>query len=329
MRTYFDFNLKGKRLFPYMFAGWVLMLGVGALSYYWQKTHSEPVFFDAALWKSIGFSMAVNFLSSMVSMFLLFFIVSYTIKGLSYREAGFVCEHDFKEYFWIVLKGSLLTMVTFGIYYPWFLTRVIRYFASNTFFRFNEFRFEGSPMSLFGLIVIFAVLPMIGLGIAVSVMVASTVMGLEPALWTYLVVLAVLFLMAMFLSLYVRWFIDFSYGPKRITADVGLWHSAWFMFGQVILLVLTSGFYGPMFILRVWRYYIGRTVLGEETVEDKFGFSLLPWRDYFYLLWQGFLTVITLGIYGAWAYANIAGRIFRRTYVDVVEEQKIPMPAAE
>ncbi len=327
MRSYFDFNLKGRQIFPYVIAGWIIIAGVAVFNYFWFKSHPVPSpFFDKAFFASQAVSAVTGLLTIVASLLVVFFPVTYTIKSISLRGEGFTCEHNFRDYLWIVVKGGLLTVVTFGIYFPWLLAKVVRYFTSNTFFRYNEFRFEGSSMNLFAIMVLLIVLPAVLMSVAVSVVVLSMVTGGDPPLWLYIAFIAEFLFVAMFVSLYIKWLLNFSYGYKRITADVNFWHSSWFLFGQMLLVVATLGLYAPMFILRLHRYYVGRLVLGDGIVEDKFGFSMSPWKDYFYVLGQLLLAIITVGIYGAWAYANIMTRLLSKSFVEVVEEQKIPMP---
>lgn len=327
MRSYFDFNLKGKQIFPYLIAGWLIIAAVAVFYYLWARAHPvPPVFFDGEFIAANIVMMVSCLLLGISSLLVNYFVITSTIKAISLRGEGFTCEHNFREYLWIVVKGSLLTIVTLLIYLPWFIKKMVRYFASRTYFRYNEFRFDGSGMNLFAIIILSVILPAVLMYFAVAAMVLSMISGNDPPVWFYLVMIAAYFVLAMFASLYVKWFVNFSYGPKKITAHVGFWHSSWFMFGQMLLLVVTFGLYTPMFILRTYRYYAGRLVLGDEIVEDRFGFSMSPWKDYFYVLGQLLLTVVTLGIYGAWAYAKIATRIFSKSYVEVVEEQKIPMP---
>lgn len=330
MRSYFDFNLKGRRIFPYVIAGWIVIAAVAVLYCFWLGAHPVPSpFFDKAFFASQAVSIAAGLLMLIASLLVAFFTVTFTIRAISLRGEGFTCEHNFRDYLWIVVKGSLLTLVTLGIYFPWLVTKVMRYFASNTYFRYNEFRFDGSAMNLFAVMVIFVVLPAVLMSVAFSSIVLYMISGSALPVWFYVALAAAYLISAMFVSLYIKWFINFSYGPKRITAAVKFWHSTWFLFGQILLLIVTAGLYTPMFILRTYRYYVGRLVLGDETVEDRFGFSMSPWKDYFYVLGQLFLTVVTIGIYGAWAYTKVATRLFSRSFVEVVEEQKIPMPETD
>ena len=92
-------------------------------------------------------------------------------------------------------------------------------------------------------------------------------------------------------------------------------------------MLVTLGLYYPMALLRVWRYYVGRLVLGREEVEDRFGFTMQPGRNYLFVLGQLLLTVVTFGLYFPWAYARVASLLVGRSYVEVQEERgREPMP---
>jgi uncharacterized membrane protein YjgN (DUF898 family) len=52
------------------------------------------------------------------------------------------------EYFRIWIVNLLLTMVTFGIYYPWAKVRKLKYFYNNTHIDGNAFDFHGEPKKM-------------------------------------------------------------------------------------------------------------------------------------------------------------------------------------
>ena len=66
---------------------------------------------------------------------------------------------------------------------------------------------------------------------------------------------------------------------------------------------------------------------GREEVEDRFGFTMQPGRNYLFVLGQLLLTVVTFGLYFPWAYARVASLLVGRSYVEVQEERgREPMP---
>lgn len=314
-----------------MFAGWIATMlivffvilrgksGVGG---------GNELLFGFPYFVTVLVDMAVRFCTLLAGMLPAFFVIKYVIEGISYAEEKFETDYNFREFLMLSLQGALLTAVTFGIYAPWFITKVIKYFAGKTYFRYNAFTFNGKPFMLFSLMIVLSIVPSMLLSTLGGIASASlmTTGALTLAKWIPLLAIIVLFLSCIFSGFAGRWFIDFSYGPKIITSTVNGWHAGFFMFGQMLLSIVTIGFYVPMYMLRSYRYFMKRTVLGDEIVEDQFGFTLNAWRDYGCVLGHSLLTIITLGIYLPWWYAKVAKRMFTQTYIELVEEQKISMP---
>ena len=65
--------------------------------------------------------------------------------------------------------GMILTMITFGIYFPWFLVSLNKYIYANTTLKAEKgdvrFEFTGSGGQLFGIWIVGVILTMITLGI--------------------------------------------------------------------------------------------------------------------------------------------------------------------
>jgi uncharacterized membrane protein YjgN (DUF898 family) len=338
MRNYFDFKLKGSQIFLYVLAGWVVMAAltlVFALPYVGMAVSGEvPAIKErlldtAYLWSVIAF-LGIAFAAIVVNYVVLFYIVKATVGGLSIGEDRFVPQYDPGRYVWLVVGGAFLSVITLGIYFPWFVTRMLRYFAENTSFRFNTFNFRGKGMALFGIIVLAMVLPVFLAALGVAALgVSASAFGRQPSrevLWGFLIMFAMLFMAALYIALTIRWVFKFSYGSKRVTTDMKLIPAAFYIMGQSFLVMITMGLYGPMCMLRMYGYVVGHMVLGDEIVEDRFGFTLDVWKDYFFVLGQGLLTIITVGIYWPWAYARISTRLFTHSYVETVEERRMPMP---
>ena len=338
MRNYFDFKLKGSQIFLYVLIAWaaVIILAItsslpdirAALS--GEIIRPEERLLDVAYMWDVFASLGLLLAQTVIGYGVMFFIVRATVAGLSLGEDRFMPDYDFGRYVWLVVKGAFFSVITLGIYFPWFLARIMRYFAENTSFRFNTLNFNGKGLTLFGILVLTMVLPVFLLVAGLAAMGVSGYAFGESAmgiLWLLLIILfAFLFIMALSMSLTLKWFFDFSFGSKRIISDMKVMPAAFFIMGQVFLVFITAGLYCPMYMLRMYRYFVSHIILGDEIVEDRFGFTLNTWRDYFFVLGQVLLTIITLGIYWSWAYAGISTRLFTHSYVEIVEEQKIPMP---
>lgn len=328
MRNYFGLDLKGGRLAGPFFIVWVLLVAGIALGMFGKR--SEFLDWDF-FWSVVSGVMSTVCVMSALCI-LAFFFVRGTVRALSLYGERFEADYDGRKYAALCAEGILLSLVTFGIYTPWFVARLVRYFCRNTFFRFKEFRFRSHGSDLFSYAVLLFVLPD-----CIPLLVAVFCAGwLSDYLSTdNLRVMIVLYVALTWLLksigtvLIIRWLTNFKYGDrKRIQSVAEAWRGGLFVFGQVVLSALTLGIYYPMALLRVWRYFAGRTVLGGDVVEDRCGFAMNPGEDYLVSLGQMLLCIVTFGIYFPWAYARIVGLLFRHTYVDTEQKPSEPMPPA-
>ena len=229
--------------------------------------------------------------------------VQATLRGSSLYGEAIETEYDPKRYLRLCAKNILLSVVTCGIWLPWMVVSLIRYFASPVIHRLflcEEPIYRGRGSVLFAYGVLFGVVPVVIIPFAAACFVLTGGMAVSGVL---LLIVAV-GLLACLKALTLRYFVNFEVGRKRLCTTIRSWRAGGFVFGQFLLLVLTCGIYAPMALLRIWRYYADRTVLGEERVEIRFGFSSNGLRDYGRLLLQWLLVAVTAGLYFPWGYAR-------------------------
>jgi len=65
-------------------------------------------------------------------------------RGLRFRFHGRV-----RSLYWLYLTGVPLTLLTLGIYFPWFYTRLHRYYMENSSYGSERFAFHGRGWDLF------------------------------------------------------------------------------------------------------------------------------------------------------------------------------------
>lgn len=331
MRNYFTLNLKGKDVWIPMMCVIILGIFVGMLTHLptilcgLRGSCSVPSVCESTvlgwdlLWSVLAFMGGiVGFM--VVVCIANFFITRKTVDGLSYKDAAFETDYNLKDYTWLVVKGTLLSVITFGIYSPWFITKLLNYFASNVTHNYNNMSFRGKPMTLLGIVVLFCVLPIVILPILFTLIFDNAlVLGMSLSM------IAIFVALLLYCVLAYRWLINFTYGNKRIVLKVSVGDGILFLLGQFLLMYITLGFYAPMAMLRIYRYFINRTVVGDEFIEGNFGMVLNPWRDWAYLWGQMLLCIVTLFIYSPWAYARISTRFIGKCYVDSVDKPKEPM----
>lgn len=331
MRNYFSCNIKGGKLFMPFIIFWLLLTGLVLADSIWFAPTSEmmPTIFNwAYIWKWAFNIMTLLLALSAMSLWL-YHCTRETIRSTSLEGDSFEPCYNSREYTMMCLKGVLLSTVTLGIYTPWFIKKLTAYFAENTAYNTNFFEFHGKGSSLFIYMVLLVAIPAFLYETVINeIAPLATFAMYQAGLTVTLVFILLVLLICFYEALYIRWYINMTYGRKRIMSSVQCGKAGWFIFGQVLLSGITLCLYLPMATIRIWRYYATRTVIGEDNIEKILGFSMTPKRDYFFILGQMLLTAITLGIYFPWGYARTMSRLIRQTYVETLEiTSSEPMPA--
>lgn len=310
---------------------WLLLTGLVLADSIWFAPTSEmmPTIFNwAYIWKWAFNIMTLLLALSAMSLWL-YHCTRETIRSTSLEGDSFEPCYNSREYTMMCLKGVLLSTVTLGIYTPWFIKKLTAYFAENTAYNTNFFEFHGKGSSLFIYMVLLVAIPAFLYETVINeIAPLATFAMYQAGLTVTLVFILLVLLICFYEALYIRWYINMTYGRKRIMSSVQCGKAGWFIFGQVLLSGITLCLYLPMATIRIWRYYATRTVIGEDNIEKILGFSMTPKRDYFFILGQMLLTAITLGIYFPWGYARTMSRLIRQTYVETLEiTSSEPMPA--
>ena len=331
MRNYFSCNIKGGKLFMPFIIFWLLLTGLVLADSIWFAPTSEmmPTIFNwAYIWKWAFNIMTLLLALSAMSLWL-YHCTRETIRSTSLEGDSFEPCYNSREYTMMCLKGVLLSTVTLGIYTPWFIKKLTAYFAENTAYNTNFFEFHGKGSSLFIYMVLLVAIPAFLYETVINeIAPLATFAMYQAGLTVTLVFILLVLLICFYEALYIRWYINMTYGRKRIMSSVQCGKAGWFIFGQVLLSGITLCLYLPMATIRIWRYYATRTVIGEDNIEKILGFSMTPKRDYFFILGQMLLTAITLGIYFPWGYARTMSRLIRQTYDETLEiTSSEPMPA--
>jgi uncharacterized membrane protein YjgN (DUF898 family) len=89
----------------------------------------------------------------------------YRLSRTSWRGIRFSFRGQAWRFILIFIKGSLLTGMTFGLYYPFFLTERQAFMVSHSYFGNERFEFNGRGRDLFGnyLLALLLTLPTLGL----------------------------------------------------------------------------------------------------------------------------------------------------------------------
>lgn len=229
------------------------------------------------------------------------------------------------EYVKINILGFLLCIVTLGFYIPAYARKIVAYLAKHTQRDGEGASFLSKTGELMKYYVLALLLPVIAICVLFVVIVAKSGY-VSPVAGSYgpatLALYFVLFLAIIpFFYLAYKWTVNFGWKDVTISWDTRFGPSCAFIAGQFFLLVVTLGILWPVAVVNIVRYFADKTVIRKNGTETgRLGFDGTRGRG-FTLLWgQTLLTIITLGIYLPWAYANCARFFVNGAYFEEKQE---------
>lgn len=322
MKNYFELNITGRKLLRpvgVMLLATVLFIAAyGATSSMAMAEGMTVVSGRYALMLAIHFVLWCAL--GVALMWCMLEIMKTTISALTYDGERFEAEYDLGDYLRVVIKGVVLSVITFGIYLPWFMASLMRFYAEGVSHKFNLLSFRSKGMRLLAIVVLSYIVPVMVLALLSELYVGSPevvdMMSFAP-LWSLIITFGWFFVNSLFVVLYYGWCINLTYGDKIVEARMPLWRGALFMVGQMLLIFVTLGLYVPAAMLRMMRYVANHTIVeGDQASKPlRFGMSLRMWRDWGYLWVQTLLLLVTFGIYMPWYYAKVMSRFTSRLYI--------------
>ncbi len=201
------------------------------------------------------------------------------------------------EYFGIMIVNWLLSIVTFGFYYPWAKAKSLRYIWGQTALNEKRFHFSGTGMELFKgfvkLVLMFFV-------VAIGFFLVSTIISpIVAVILLYFLILAIVPFalhgsMSYMLSRTSYRGIRFGYRGDRNTLIKNY-------FKDFFLTTITFGIYGSWLSMNLRRYTHENIRYGDVEFENS-----SDGRDFFFLVLKGYLlTFVTLGIYSFWFHRDL------------------------
>jgi uncharacterized membrane protein YjgN (DUF898 family) len=310
MQRSFGFALEGRQLFPLFIAFYVpfVILEVLVTRQSTAGTAAGSPDLSQSL-RSLAGSLGIFLLTVLFYVpFLRRIVPAATFDGLPFAFRGAV-----GRYLGLNLMGLLLSLVTLGIYYPWYVTRVTRYLVAEASYKGQPLEFTGRG----GRLLLVFLASLVAPGVIIGVLVAPSLRGSGAGLFfgslpgVLLAVLLALVALAFF-SGYVygfyRWlFTNLRCGEHAVHWNAELGPSVAFVWLQLLLSLVTAGIYGPAAAIRLYRYFAERSALAARDGPPWGRLSFVgSTRRGFGLLWgQALLTLVTAGIYAPWALARI------------------------
>jgi len=343
MKSYLNFTLRGGQLFPVWIASFIFFL---IPFYFLVKEFFELTATEVpAGGPSLRFFLYFVILLA-VSFTFVYYRARLVINSLEFNRLKVNCEFHSGKYIGIIISGLVLSIVTLGIYIPWFIQNLQRFFIHGATYNSHKFAFRGKGGRLFVIMTLAIFIPFIVVGFIVF-----TVLNSNIEIWIYQVMVISSLVSIIYLTF--KWMVDIRYKNYLIRLDTGFframgkigielllavilvflfqWLSSvciaiWWSTGllpttgkiiiELVLAIITAGFYFPMAFIRLYRYFAEHT---KSNVVDgrqiTLGYDGDQVTDFLFIWKQILLTVITLGIYYPWAFCLISTRVLNQTFV--------------
>jgi uncharacterized membrane protein YjgN (DUF898 family) len=315
MKDYFNFNLKAQRLLSV----WIAFLVLFVAPYVYMLVNIKD-FVDPHHLSTLFEFYGIIILLMIISYALIFYMVKLTIEGIEFKGESFVFKGTFGQYIGKLLLGLFLTIITLGIYSPWLITKIQKFFLDNTSHDSNNLGFAGTAGKLFKILFFTTFLPMIVL-MTVMIYVQIKSAPSNPGTFSLFMNLIIVLIMIPYMYYFYKWMVNVTFRDYTIRWETGFWNSCGKILLEMFLTIITVGIYYPFASLRLYKYFLGKTFATSESSKKEFGYDLESRKDFLYIWGQLLLTIITLGIYYPWAYCNINSRILSKTYVEQIVEE--------
>ena len=343
MKSYLNFTLKGAQFLPLWIAFFLFFL----IPFYFLIQEFPEL---TATEVPAGGPSTRFFLYLVIVLAVFFTFVFYSsrliLQSLEFRGLKVFCDFHSGKYIEIIITGLVLSIVTLGIYIPWFIRNLHRFFVHGAAYNSHKFAFRGTGGKLFLIMTLAIFIPFIVVGFIVF-----TIMKSNIEIWIYQIMVISSLVSIIYLTF--KWMVVIRYKNYFIRLDTGFLHAMWkiaielvlavilvFIFSwltsvssvfwlkadfvptagkiifELVLGVLTLGFYFPMAFIRLFRYFAEHTK--SNVLEGKqilIGYDGDQVTDFLFMWKQILLTIITFGIYYPWAFSRIAQRLLSQTFL--------------
>lgn len=329
MKNYFKFNLTSNKIFPIWIAYMVLFLiPYIFVQYKIQGLKAQPHDPQASLEMA---GSALKWYSVMVILILieyviLFFFARLAIGAIQFKEKSFIFLGELGAFLKVLIPGFLFTIITIGIYSPWYIRNLIEFYAKNTLYKDDKFKFKGEGSDLFLIILFTMIIPMIFLFVIVMILaviagfrgLSTTANPTTITMYAALVVFIIALLVIPYIYYSSKWKINFKIKDYSIQWETRFWDSAAKIAVEILFSLITIGIYTPLASLKLLKYFGERTIARSPDSAKKFGYDLEAREDFVFIWKQILLTIVTIGLYYPKAICNVGSRIIEKVYIEEI-----------
>ncbi len=251
------------------------------------------------------------------ALLLTFYVTKLFIEGVEYKEKPFAFNGDVLKFIGIFLLGLLFCIITIGIYTPWFIRKIQKFFIDNSSYEANPLEFKGKGGELFVIILVTYLIPYVFILMLTKIFMMFDLIHAYPVV-TGIVQVITMFIMIPYTYFVYKWMVNVRYKSYSIAWQTDAWDSCGTILIQYLLTLITIGIYYPLAMLRLYKYFAGKTIATGDNGSKKFGYDLEAGSDFLFLWGQILLTLVTLGIYYPWAACKIGERVLGKTYSEEI-----------
>lgn len=311
-----DFSLSAAKLFPLFIGFYIQFLILYILqilgSLRAQEAAAQPGSFLLTLAALLGLLL--------LYMFFTIPFLRRILPALWLQDRPLAFRGSIGRFVGLNLLGAFLSLITLGIYLPWYLTRVSRYLVGETSFEGRTGEFTGRGGRLFVILLLSLVLPITVVSALIGLFAArSGVYEPGTLLWVYLLILILLMLLlpACIYEIYRWFFTGLRLEPLSVGWRTRFWPAVGTILLQTLLGLVTAGIYLPAAYVKLYRYFAERTVLERDGEPyGRFGFDGKAGAGFLRIWGQSLLIIITIGFYYPWAMARIGRWFAECTFLD-------------
>ncbi len=309
MKNYFKSEIYGKGFFKRYLIFFIPILILSTIAQ--RSNDTMPMISSLA-------SIAESYLTLLLGV--AFF--GYMIQFVLYKDKSFGFSGSVGEAAPKFLKWYLLTIITLGIYSPWYIKNLADYYLSRIEYQEKSGELLSRPGVLLKYMLLTLYLPMIVLSVLLVIFMYRNSWLDGSAVFSAVVGPVFLFVLIIFLALipfmyfYFVWLLHVGFGIYITAFKKTLRETAALLIPQLLLSVITLFIYYPAACIKVLRYLLeGTEYSAESGVKGGFGFEGTAGRGFLLIWGQGLLTLITVGIYGPWAMAKLTNWFLNNTFI--------------
>jgi uncharacterized membrane protein YjgN (DUF898 family) len=315
MTRRFAFNLSPGKLFP-LFAGFyipvLILYALAILGSFLIQDHPRS---------PDGFLLALGACLGLLLLYLLFTIplLRRTLPALTLEGRPLAFRGSIGRFVGLNLLGAFLSLITLGIYGPWYIARISRYLVAETSFGGRPWEFTGKGGRLFVILLLTLVLPIVVIEVlfAAYAALSRAGAGLQLGLFSLTLALLVVLLPVYIYEVYRWFFTGLRLQPLNVAWRIRFWPSVGTILLQTLLALVTAGIYLPAAYVKLYRYFTEHTILERDGEPyGRVGFDGKAGQGFLLIWGQTLLTVVTVGFYNPWAMARIGRWFAERTFLE-------------